>query len=124
MDIFGFLKRKEPKKKPLPPIRTVQQPGEVRAKNQERLAREFEESGAYLAEQNAEDKFMDTGELELLAEQDESGDPYATHSWQKDPEQGLRRVEDQSLINSRDRKKKVNVTSGNPYDTSVMKKGW
>ena len=125
MSLFGFLKRKSAaKKQPLPPIRTIRQPGAARAKNQARLAAEFEESGAYLAQQKAEDQFMDTGSLEVLEDTEDLANPYETHSWQKDPEQGLRRIDDQNLVNRKNRKEKITVTSDNPYDTSVMKKGW
>ena len=127
MRIFGFLKGKLPTKKaPLEPIRTVRPPGEARARNQARLAREFEESGAFLAEQKAEDEFMDTGSLEVIEETTgEDVNPYETQSWEKDPEKGIRRIDDQSLVNRKSKeKKKIQVTSDNPYDTSIMKKGW
>ena len=79
-----------------------------------------------MAEQQARDEFMDTGSLEVLEEADgEDVNPYETQSWQKDPEKGLRRIDDQSLVNRKSKEKKqVQVTTGNPYDTSIMKKGW
>ena len=121
MKILDFLKRKKGHSKaPLPPIRTVRAPGEVRAANQERLAREFEESGAFAAADGEDDPFMDTGSLELQREASDLANPYDTHTWEMDPEEGLRRVEDQSLVN-RSRSK---GTPDNPYDTIVEKKGW
>ena len=121
MRVFEFLRRsKSTKKPPLPPIRTIRPPGDVRAERQARLAKEIEETGAFERKKQAEDPFMDTGSLELQKDTDELDNPYETHSWEMDPEEGLRRVEDQSMVN---RKKPKNVP-GNPYDTIVKKKGW
>ncbi len=121
MKILDFLKRdKGVKKPPLPPIRTIRRPGEARAKNQARLAKEFEESGAFEAEKNDENKFMDTGSLELQRDSSELDNPYETHSWEMDRDEGLRRIDDQSLVN----RKKAQVSPDNPYDTSAPKKGW
>lgn len=121
MKILDFLKRnKSPKKAPLPPIRTVRPPGEVRAANRERLAREFEESGAFAVAEADEGPFMDTGSLELEGEAGDLANPYDTHTWEMDPEEGLRRVEDQNLVN----RKQPKGAPGNPYDTIVKKKGW
>ena len=124
MSVFGFLKKRKlpTKKTTLPPIRTIRRPGEARAQNQARLEQEFEESGAFLAEQKAKDEFMDTGSLEVMEESEEAANPYETQSWQKDPEKGLRRIEDQSLVNRK--KDQLKVSTGNPYDTSTLKKGW
>ena len=117
MKILDFLKRgKERKKSPLPPIRTVRPPGEARAQHQARLAKEIEESGIF----ETQSEFMDTGPLELTSEARDKSNPYETHSWEMDHEEGLRRVEDQSLVN----RKKPQGTAGNPYDTVVKKKGW
>jgi len=121
MKILDFLKRdKGSKKPPLPPIRTIRQPGEARAKNQARLAKEFEESGAFEAQKKREDAFMDTGPLELQGEFGEVDDPYETHSWEMEQDEGLRRIEDQNLVN----RKQPQGTPDNPYDTIVKKKGW
>ena len=44
--------------------------------------------------------------------------PYETHSWEMDPDEGLRRVEDQSMVN----RKKPKGDADNPYDTIIKKK--
>ena len=121
MKILDFLKRNKGRgKASLPAIRTVRPPGEYRAANQERLAREFEESGAFAAADRGEDPFMDTGSLELQGEASDLANPYDTHTWEMDPEEGLRRVEDQNLVN----RKQPKGAPDNPYDTIVKKKGW
>ncbi len=104
----------------MPPIRTVRAPGEVRAANQARLAKEFEESGAFESARQEADEFMDTGELELQGEPSDLANPYETHTWEMDREEGLRRVEDLNLVN----RKKPQGDADNPYDTIVKKKGW
>jgi len=121
MNIFNLLKRNKGRKKSsLPPIRTIRRPGEARAENQVRLAREMEESGAFEAQKKREEDFMDTGSLELQGESGEKSNPYETHTWEMDHEEGLRRIEDPSLVN----RKKPQGTADNPYDTIVKKKGW
>lgn len=121
MKILDFFRRSKGRKQAaLPPIRTVRPPGDVRAANQARLAKEFEESGAFKAGNQPDDVFMDTGELELQGESSDVADPYETHSWEMDPEEGLRRVEDQSLVN----RQEPQGAPDNPYDTVVKKKGW
>ena len=121
MNIFKFLKRNKGRKKPpLPPIRTIRQPGEARAENQARLASELEETGIFEAQKKREEEFMDTGSLELQGESSEVSNPYETHTWEMDHEEGMRRIDDQNLVNG----KKPQGTADNPYDTIVKKKGW
>jgi len=121
MKILDFLRRDKSRKKAAqPPIRTVRPPGEVRAAHQERLAREFEESGAFESAPQGADAFMDTGSLELQGEAEDLANPYETHSWEMDREEGLRRVDDLNLVN----RDKPQGSSDNPYDTIVKKKGW
>jgi hypothetical protein len=121
MNVFKFLKREKGKKKPpLPPIRTIRPPGEARAENQARLAREVEESGIFEAQKQRDEDFLDTGSLALQGESDDISNPYETHSWEMDHEEGLRRIDDQNLVNG----KKLQGTADNPYDTIVKKKGW
>jgi hypothetical protein len=121
MNVFKFLKREKGKKKPpLPPIRTIRPPGEARAENQARLAREVEESGIFEAQKQRDEDFLDTGSLELQGESDDISNPYETHTWEMDHEEGLRRIDDQNLVN----RKKLQGTADNPYDTIVKKKGW
>ena len=122
MSILDFLRRsKEEVKTPLPPIRTIRPPGEARAEYKARLAKEMEESGAFEKKKQSEERYLDTGSLELKNEVGDVDNPYETHSWEMDPEEGLRRVEDQSMVN---RKKPKNNAPDNPYDTIVKKKGW
>ena len=67
--------------------------------------------------------FEDTGSLELFEEEEEAKefvDPYATSSWEKDPQVGVRRVDDLGAIN----RKPAGGDKTNPYDTGVFKKGW
>jgi hypothetical protein len=126
MNNFNFLKRKKgdnkkgEKKSRLSKIRTVRPPGEARAKHQARIAREVEETGIIEMQKKREAEFFDTGSLELQGESEDVSDPYATHTWEMDHEEGLRRIEDQSLGN----RKKSQSTADNPYDTIVKKKGW
>jgi hypothetical protein len=134
MKWFRFLTRNK-EKRPLPPIRTVQEPGAARA---ERLARETREGRA---NEKAGDRneiwttprpedldpvFADTGSLELARETSGSGDnPYDTHTWRQDPEEGLRRVDASKAIKSKsDRTPRKSKDQSNPYDTMVGRKGW
>ena len=120
MKILDFFRRnKTEEKSPLPPIRTIRRPGDVRAANQARLAKEFEESGIF-DDKSLDNAFMDTGELELQRDTREMVDPYDTHTWEMDPDESLRHLEDQDQIN----RKKPQGTVDNPYDTMVKKKGW
>lgn len=121
MKILELLRRrKSAKKAPLPPIHTIRQPGDVRAAYQARHAKEFEESGIFEKRNPLDNAFMDTGELELQRDSAEMVNPYDTHTWEMDPDEGLRRVDDQHLV----KPKKPQGTAGNPYDTIVKKKGW
>jgi hypothetical protein len=121
MSIFDFMRRgKGMKKRPLPPIRTIRPPGEARAKRQAALVKDIEESGIFEREKQREDAFMDTGSLELQGETGEIDNPYETHSWEMDQDEGLRRVEDQSMVN----RKKPEGDADSPYDTIIKKKGW
>ena len=64
---------------------------------------------------------MDTGTLELPEESvKDVENPYETHTWEMDREEGLRRIEDPNLIN----RQKLQSAPNNPYDTIVKKKGW
>ena len=121
MSVFNFMRRgKGMKKPPLLPIHTVRPPSEARAKRQASLAKDIEESGIFELEKKHEDEFMDTGSLELQGATGEIENPYETHSWEMDPDEGLRRVEDQSMVN----RKKPKGDADNPYDTIIKKKGW
>ena len=134
MKWFRFLKGKRGKR-PLPPIRTVQEPGAARA---ERLAREAGKArGGKKARraheirttpkpQDIDPIFADTGSLELANDTGEQGDnPYDTHTWRLDAEEGLRRVDDSKAIrNKSDRSPRKSKDQGNPYDTVVGRKGW
>jgi len=121
MKIFDFLRRSKNKAQaPLATIRTVRPPGDVRAKHQAARAKEFEDTIAMEADKKLDDVFMDTGSLELQSESSDMADPYETHSWEMDPDEGLRRVDDQLLGN----RSKPEGTPDNPYDTIVKKKGW
>jgi len=121
MKILDLLRRnKVEQKPPLPPIRTIRTPGEVRAEHQARRAKEFEDTGIFETDIGAADAFMDTGSMELENESGESENPYETHSWEMDPDEGLRRVDDQNRVN----RKKPEGTADNPYDTIIKKKGW
>ena len=121
-------------KRPLPPIRTVQAPGAARA---ERLARETTEAGAGKKTgrneiwttprpEDLDPVFADTGSLELARETSGRGDnPYDTHTWRRDPEEGLRRVDDSKAIkNKSDRTPRKSKDQSNPYDTMIGRKGW
>ncbi|MFW2405847.1 MAG: hypothetical protein ACN4GT_13830 [Gammaproteobacteria bacterium] len=126
---FGFRK----KSAPLPPIRTVRDPAEVR---QERLAQRAERADdlpplvapapgakkiiAAVDPNKKELDMFDTGSLEIAADGGDSDNPYDTQSWQMSGPQGPRRVDDLSAIN-KDRK---SGEPDNPYDTIVTKKGW
>lgn len=121
MKILDFLRRnKVQKQSPLPLIRTVRPPGSVRAEHQARREKEFEESGAFQVAEQPDDPFMDTGSLELQRESADEENPYETHTWEMDHDEGLRRIEDPGLVN----RKKTEGSSDNPYDTIVKKKGW
>ncbi len=121
MKVLDMLRRgKRKKKAPLAPIRTVRQPGDIRAAHQARRAKEFEETGIFEARGPLDDEFMDTGELELQRDATDKVNPYETHTWEMDHDEGLRRIDDQNLVNG----KKPEGTAGNPYDTIVKKKGW
>lgn len=65
--------------------------------------------------------FQDTGALELESEKADDANPYETSSWKLDPEQGIRRVEDDKTVDRSGREKN---TSNNPYDTGAFRKGW
>jgi len=131
MKWFGFLKRSK-KKRPLPPIRTVQEPGLARAQRLEREARDAKKSrGAHQIRttpkpEDIDPIFADTGSLELARETDGHRDnPYDTHTWCQDPDEGLRRVDDSKAIrNKSDRTPRKSKEKGNPYDTVVGRKGW
>jgi len=121
MKVLDLLRRsKGRKKEPLPPIRTVHQPGDVRAAQQARRAKEFEETGIFEANNTLDDAFMDTSELELQRDSGEKVNPYDTHTWEMDHDESLRRIEDQNLGN----REEPTGPAGNPYDTIVKKKGW
>jgi hypothetical protein len=128
MKLLEILKR-GPRVKPLPPIKTVQPPGQAR---KERVERNSEDEKAVQKSVQAPSPsvgkpkkidpiFEDTGSLELTPEADDKGNPYDTQSWQMDPDKGLRRVDNLKAVNREpvDRKK---VT--NPYDTGIVRKGW
>ena len=121
MKILDFFRRsKYEQKSPLPPIRTVRTPGEVRAEHQARRAKEFEDTVIFETGIDSADAFMDTGSMELESDSREMDNPYETHSWEMDPDEGLRRVDDQNRVNRR----KPEGTADNPYDTIIKKKGW
>ncbi|MFQ5635063.1 MAG: hypothetical protein ACE5G3_07005 [Gammaproteobacteria bacterium] len=114
MSWFDFLKRGD-KKPPLPPIRTVQKPGEAR---RERQARETEEVPVPV--DDSEKDFLDTGSLEMAREAGDGDNPYDTQTWQVDTPQGPRRVDDLKAVN----KERKSGEEDNPYDTVVTRKGW
>ena len=130
MKLLDFLK-KGPKVKPLPPIKTIQSPGQARKERleQERAAHEnasaeeeVRSSGPGTREPKKIDPvFEDTGSLELTPEPDEEGNPYDTQAWQMDPREGLLRVDNLKGVN-REPSDKKGVT--NPYDTGIVRKGW
>lgn len=122
MKIFEFFRRqKGAGKSPLPPIRTVRPPAEARAERRARLTKELQETGEYAVLSESENEFMDTGSLEIQRDSDDLDNPYQTHSWEMDPDEGLRRVEDLKNVN----RKKSKASPDNPYDTFVgKKKGW
>jgi len=65
--------------------------------------------------------FADTGSLAIKEEKpDERANPYDTSSWELDPDQGLRRVDDDKTVR-RDRGK---TEADNPYNTGAFRKGW
>lgn len=65
--------------------------------------------------------FGDTGSLELREERtQERANPYDTSSWQLDPEQGLRRVDDDKTV----RRDRGHAEPDNPYNTGAFRKGW
>jgi hypothetical protein len=127
MKWLEFLKP-GPRVKPLPPIKTVQSPGLAR---KERMATDSEDAlpDRPVAQANPgigkpkeiDPIFEDTGSLELTQEPEEQGNPYDTQSWQMDPRDGLRRVDNLKAVNREpvDRK-----TVTNPYDTGIVRKGW
>jgi len=134
MKWFGFLKRNK-EKRPLPPIRTVQEPAVARA---ERLAHDAEKARGrekprsvheIRTTQKPEDIdpiFADTGSLALVRETSVEGEnPYDTHTWRQDPEEGLRRIDDSKAIKSKsERTPRKSKDKNNPYDTIVGRKGW
>jgi len=65
--------------------------------------------------------FSDTGGLALTEESEEDVNPYNTSSWSLDPEQGIRRVEDDKTVTRDGREKSV---ANNPYDTGAFRRGW
>jgi len=121
MSWIDFLKRrkKQQAKAPLPPIRTVQEPGAVR---RERLARE--EAAAPTAEESdrerRERELFDTGSLEMARDPGDGDNPYDTQSWQVNTPKAPRRVDDLKAIN----KERKSGSKENPYDTLVKRKGW
>ncbi len=99
MSWFDFLKRgaQRGSPDPLPPIKTVQEPGLVR---RERLKHEAE--AAEVAARPVADKdidLFDTGSLEVAGDVGKSDNPYDTQAWQKQGPAGPRRVEDLEAIN-------------------------
>jgi hypothetical protein len=120
MSWFDILKRggNRTSAEPLPPIKTVQEPGRER---RERLAREAE--AADVAARPVADKDIDpfdTGSLEVAGDVDKSDNPYDTQAWQKRGSSDPLRVADLEAIN----KDRVSGKEDNPYDTVVQRKGW
>lgn len=120
MDVLDVLRifNKKKKQRPLPPIRTVQEPGAAR---RERLEREQADvvTAPVEPERQRRDPF-DTGSLEIAREPCDGDNPYDTQSWQVSSPQAPRRVDDLKAIN----RKRRSGQKDNPYDTVVKKKGW
>jgi hypothetical protein len=132
MKLRDLLKR-GPRVKPLPPIKTIQSPSLARKERLEReraadenagLKDELRPPGPGLREPKKIDPiFEDTGSLELTAEPDDKGNPYDTQSWQMDPREGLRRVDNLKAVN-REPEPGEKEDVANPYDTAIVRKGW
>jgi hypothetical protein len=133
MKWLRFLKRSKGKR-PLPPIRTVQSPGQARAA---RIAQEAKKvraadsarAGHQIRNTPSPDEidpiFADTGSLELTSDSVEGDNPYDTQTWRQDNDGGLRRVDDTKAIrNKADRTPRKSKDQSNPYDTIVGRKGW
>jgi len=120
MSWFDFLKRGEQPgaPKPLPPIKTVQEPGLERRERLKREADEAEAAAKPVADKDID--LFDTGSLEVEGDVGKSDNPYDTQAWQKQTSSGPRRVEDLEAIN----KERVSGEEDNPYDTVVQRKGW
>ena len=119
MSWFDFLKRGK-KQGPLPPIRTVQQPGAAR---HERAAPAVAETavaeGVVTARVDPDEDFFDTGSLAMARETTDGDNPYDTQTWETSPG-GLHRIDDMSAVN----KKRKSGSAENPYDTQTIRKGW
>jgi hypothetical protein len=129
--LFSFLNRDKPNRKS-PPIRTVTPPAVARA---ERLQRDAGQTGSHQADQSHQEirtitseidpAFEDTGSLALTQDNPVGGNPYDTHSWELDPNEGMRRVDDTKAHRSKAPKSpKRSKDQSNPYDTIVGRKGW
>lgn len=133
MKWLRFFQRRKGKR-PLPPIRTVQTPGQARAA---RIAAEAKKARAAqparVANQirttpgpnDIDPIFADTGSLELTSDATEGDNPYDTQTWRKEADGGLRRVDDTAAIkNKAKRTPRKSKDQSNPYDTIVGRKGW
>lgn len=129
MKLLDFLKFGQ-RVKPLPPIRTIQEPGRAR---KERIGAQVQaEQQAKAAAKPAppgpnrpreiDPVFEDTGSLELTKEEQDDVNPYDTQSWETGPREGLRRVDIRKGINREKTEKQKDVA--NPYDTGIVRKGW
>lgn len=127
MDLVRIFWKKKKKEVPLPPIRTVQEPGAVRKERIERQQAEEEAAGNAQPQSPIpptnkvpDNDFFDTGSLEMARDPGDGDNPYDTQSWQVDSPQGPRRVDDLKAVN----KKRKSGEEDNPYDTIVTRKGW
>jgi hypothetical protein len=119
MSWFDFFKRGKPEpKRPLPPIRTVNDPGLMRKERQAREAAEAEAAAKPVADKDID--LFDTGSLEVAGDVGHSDNPYDTQAWQKSTTSAPRRVDELGAIN----KERTTGEQDNPYDTVVQRKGW
>ncbi|TDJ43592.1 MAG: hypothetical protein E2O52_10150 [Gammaproteobacteria bacterium] len=117
MSWFDFLKLgKRWGQSPLPPIRTVRQPGTARREREELADAE----AAATSRVDPSQDFLDTGSLEIARESTDGDNPYDTQTWATTPGGLLHRVDDLSAVN----KKRKSGSKENPYDTKVKRKGW
>ena len=120
MSWFDFLKRGEKRApaQPLPPIKTVRDPGEARRERLKREAEEAEAAAVPVADKDVDP--FDTGSLEVAGDVGKSDNPYDTQAWQTSAPSSPRRVDDLAAVN----KVRKSGEEDNPYDTVVQRKGW
>ena len=118
MKLLNYLKIGR-RQKPLPPIRTVQPPGQARAERRQTAERRLPPEIERRKEPTLGSIFEDTGSLELTkADPAVDENPYDTQSWHLHPSDGMHRVDDLKQIN-RERK---DSDRDNPYDRRTGRK--